>query len=135
MHGWWWPGRQTVVVLPCAVLAVACWAASSRFAFRAVVGLGVVGVTCFAWLVAQAIVGDMTLVVTFEHAMNNPVTRAWRALLPDYRELTARDWTLHVLWLGLVVAMVAAALWPRLASARDRFVRAPLRGASLKETM
>lgn len=24
MHGWWWPGRQTVVVLPCLVLAM-CW--------------------------------------------------------------------------------------------------------------
>ncbi len=24
MHGWWWPGRQTVVVLPCVVLAT-CW--------------------------------------------------------------------------------------------------------------
>ncbi len=26
MHGWWWPGRQLVVVLPAAVLLVACWA-------------------------------------------------------------------------------------------------------------
>ena len=25
MHGWWWPGRQTVVVLPCVVLATAWW--------------------------------------------------------------------------------------------------------------
>jgi hypothetical protein len=25
MHGWWWPGRQTVVVLPCIVLVTAWW--------------------------------------------------------------------------------------------------------------
>ena len=30
MHGWWWPGRQTVVVLPFAVLAVAWWAGRRR---------------------------------------------------------------------------------------------------------
>jgi len=27
MHGWWWPGRQTVVVLPLALLSVLCWLA------------------------------------------------------------------------------------------------------------
>jgi hypothetical protein len=30
MHGWWWPGRQTVVVLPCLILAVAWWVDQSR---------------------------------------------------------------------------------------------------------
>ena len=28
MHGWWWPGRQTVVVLPCVVLLTAWWVGS-----------------------------------------------------------------------------------------------------------
>ena len=29
MHGYWWPGRQVVVVLPALVLAVAWWLATS----------------------------------------------------------------------------------------------------------
>ena len=32
MHGWWWPGRQVVVVVPCLVLAVAWWVARARAA-------------------------------------------------------------------------------------------------------
>jgi NADPH-dependent 2,4-dienoyl-CoA reductase/sulfur reductase-like enzyme len=32
MHGWWWPGRQVVVVVPCVVLAVAWWAGRVRTA-------------------------------------------------------------------------------------------------------
>ena len=30
MHGWWWPGRQTVVVLPCLVLVTAWWVGPSH---------------------------------------------------------------------------------------------------------
>ena len=53
MHGWWWPGRQTVVVLPCVVLAVAWWAAPSRAALWAVGVLGAIGASIYAWLVAR----------------------------------------------------------------------------------
>src|SRR6266511_2318343 len=81
MHGWWFPGRQVVVVLPLAVLAVACWAGAGRrrrkeFAhhqdhgtpegdqagrhgdarapFAVAVGGGV-GVVAYAWLVADGL--------------------------------------------------------------------------------
>ena len=56
MHGWWWPGRQVVVVLPCVVLVgrvvggvehVPC----SRVARLA---LGILGVFIFMWLVVEA---------------------------------------------------------------------------------
>ncbi len=42
MHGWWFPGRQVVVVLPAAVLAVAGWA-STRRRRVAVAALGAAG--------------------------------------------------------------------------------------------
>ena len=38
MHGWWWPGRQVVVVVPCLVLAVAWWAGRVRAVRPWVVG-------------------------------------------------------------------------------------------------
>src|SRR4029450_3506110 len=49
MHGWWWPGRQVVVVAPCLVLAIAWWAGTSRAVRGALAvagvfpGLGVAG--------------------------------------------------------------------------------------------
>ena len=121
MHGWWWPGRQVVVVLPCVVLAVAWWASSSRAALWAVAVLGALGAFVFLWLVVEATVGDLKLVVTFE-STSNPLVRAWRTLLPDYREQTTRDWLLHGAWLVAIVATVLATV---LAVVRPRVLGAP----------
>jgi hypothetical protein len=114
MHGWWWPGRQVVVVLPCVVVAVAWWAAARPVALRAVAVLGVLGASIYAWLIAQAVFGDMTLIVTFESAVSHPFLWAWRPLLPDYRDLHAIDWALHAAWLVAAVAVVLAIVRPRL---------------------
>src|SRR5690606_14546763 len=57
MHGWWWPGRQVVVVVPCLVLAVAWWAGRVR-AVRPVVAMcGAVGAWTWAWLVVEVLDG------------------------------------------------------------------------------
>jgi hypothetical protein len=120
MHGWWWPGRQVVVVLPCAVLAVAWWVARSRVALRAVAVCGALGAFIFVWLVIEASVFDLRLVSTMEQ-MSNPLVRAWRPLLPDYRDLTPRDWALHAGWLLALISVVLAAA--RAALGRVRIVR------------
>jgi hypothetical protein len=109
MHGWWWPGRQTVVVLPAVVLAVAWWSGSRPAARRALGALGVLGASVYAWLVAQAVLGDLTVVVTFE-TVTHPLVRAWRLLLPDYRDLRAGDWALHAAWLAALAACSLAAV-------------------------
>jgi hypothetical protein len=96
MHGWWWPGRQVVVVLPCVVLAVT-WFASTRPAIRP----------------AQAVFGDLTIVVGFED-VTHPLVGAWRALLPDYRERSTTDWVLHGAWIGAIAVVAALAALPRL---------------------
>lgn len=112
MHGWWWPGRQVVVVLPCVVLAVT-WFASTRPAVRRVlVALGLFGASVYAWLVAQAVFGDLTIVVGFE-GVTHPLVRALRALLPDYRERAAADWALHGAWLLAIAATAIAIARPR----------------------
>ena len=113
MHGWWWPGRQVVVVLPCVVLAVT-WFASTRRAIRpALVALGAFGASVYAWLVAQAVLGDLTIVVGFED-VTHPLVGAWRALLPDYRERSATDWVLHGAWIGAIAVGATALALPRL---------------------
>jgi hypothetical protein len=105
MQGWWFPGRQVVVVLPCVVLAIAWWAAQVRERVVYVALGGLFGASVFAWFVVQGIVGDLTFVVTFE-SVTHPLVRAWRLVLPDYRDGTAVDWALHVAWLGAIALFV-----------------------------
>ena len=60
MHGWWWPGRQVVVVAPLAVLAVAWWVTLLRpTAQLAVVALGAAGLLLWGWLVAEVLAGSL----------------------------------------------------------------------------
>jgi len=108
MHGWWWPGRQVVVVVPCLVLAVAWWAARSRVVRSLVAATAAFGIVAWTWLVVEVLTGRRTLIVDFEQTAN-PLYRAWRAVLPDYRHPSVDDWVLQAVWLAvLAVAAVVA---------------------------
>jgi len=107
MHGWWWPGRQVVVVLPCAVLAVAWWAARYRPAQILVAIGGVVGAITFAWLTVEVLTGNLTLIVDFERT-TNPIVRGLRELLPDGRLVPGGTDLLRVGW---AIALAALAAW------------------------
>jgi hypothetical protein len=87
MHGFWWPGRQVVVVLPIAVLLVARWAPTWSLA----IGLAL-GVALWWWFVA----GDATYVVHWR-------THGWlRPLL-----VPANDDVRLAVWSVLAVLAVA----------------------------
>ncbi|MCY4423414.1 MAG: hypothetical protein OXC06_10130 [Acidimicrobiaceae bacterium] len=110
MHGWWWPGRQLVVVLPVAVVAVAVLAGrSSRLLWPSLAGCAV-GILNWLWLVVESSTGHRTLVTDFEPT-SNPVYRAWRVLLPDHRDFDATAVSLTVVW-ALVLA--ATGVWAAL---------------------
>lgn len=104
MHGWWWPGRQVVVVVPLAVVAIAAWVARSSRRMIAAVAAGAVGVLSFAWVTAEALNGRLTMVVDF-YETGNPLYGMWRTVLPDYRHVSGTTWVLHGLW--VVVAALA----------------------------
>jgi hypothetical protein len=109
MHGWWWPGRQIVVVLPAAVLGLAWWVsagaaagARARAAIVAVVAAaGAFGLLAYLWLLTEVRAGRHTLIVDF-WATGNPLYRAWRHALPDYWTPGPTTWPLHALWLALL---------------------------------
>jgi hypothetical protein len=117
MHGWWFPGRQVVAVLPLAVLAVACWAAGTGAGRRGLVVAvaGGVGVVAYAWLLADGLAGRVTWAVDF-FATGYPAYRAWRLILPDYLTVTTATWVLHAAWLAAVAAWAATA-WRRAGTA------------------
>jgi hypothetical protein len=109
MHGWWAPGRQVVVVLPLAALAVAWWAGRERHRRLLLAVAGGVGVLAYGWLVAEGAAGRVTWAVDFA-ATANPLYRAWRLVLPDYLAVTWWTWTLHALWLLVLVVWAVAAM-------------------------
>lgn len=118
MQGWWFPGRQLVVVLPVAVLAIAWWARGGGRRLALAVALGLVGVSVHAWVVAEGLLGTMAWAVDLQSA-SHPLYRAWREVLPDYLNVSPSTWALHWAWAALLVA--AAALTAR----RERAVRIP----------
>ena len=114
MHGWWWPGRQVVAVLPIVVAAVAVLADRSKAVRWASVAGCAVGVFNWLWLTVEASTGRRTLIVDFEETAN-PVYQAWSALLPDHRHFDRGALALTVVWSAL---LAAAAVWAWIRSRR-----------------
>ncbi len=107
MHGWWWPGRQTVVVLPLVVLAVAVFVGDRPARLWTVVVTGALGALSWLWLTVEATTGSLTLIVDFFDT-SNPWIRGWRLLLPDERADGLGTGVRNVAW---SLALTAAATW------------------------
>ena len=116
MQGYWWPGRQLVVVLPLAVLVILVWLARAR---RAVVvaaaALAVAGVGYYAALLVTGYVSNTTWVLAPDDLVLH-----WPAalLLPDDRDVTTADQVRYAAW--VVVAATTALLALRTARRSGR---------------
>jgi hypothetical protein len=107
MHGYWWPGRQVVVVLPLALLVLLWWLARSGTVVRMVVAvLGVAGVAGYAVLLAQGYAGQVTWTSVFTDpaAPGTAFYQAVRPLLLDYREFAPAQ----LGWIAGCALLVAA---------------------------
>ncbi len=123
MHGWWWPGRQLVVVLPVVVVAVACLVARYAAVFWVTLAGCAVGIFNWLWLVVESSTGRRSLVTDFEPTAN-PVYRVWRVLLPDHRNFGTGSVVVTGVWVLLLTAAgVWAAVSVRPAPAEDRTSR------------
>ena len=111
MQGWWFPGRQLVVVLPLAALAIAWWARDGGRRLAAAIVLGAVGVVAQAWIVAEGLAGRIAWAVDLQ-ATADPLYRLWRRALPDYLDVTSATWALHWTWTAAAV-LVAARVYRR----------------------
>jgi hypothetical protein len=110
MHGWWWPGRQVVVVLPAAVLAIAWWAGRVPVVAKVAVALGAFAALCWVWLLIDVVVlEDRRLVIDFG-LTSNPLSRWWRLALPELRTPLAADWLRYGAW-SVLAAVAALAGW------------------------
>ncbi|HZD24391.1 MAG TPA: hypothetical protein VE569_13485 [Acidimicrobiia bacterium] len=105
MHGWWFPGRQLVVVLPVAVVLMGAWVdRSRRWQAATLAALGVFGVVAFVFLVAEGLGAQLTWVVDFG-ATSNPFYRTLSTVLPDYMTPTTTTWLLHGVWVSFAAAL------------------------------
>ncbi|HEU4910630.1 MAG TPA: hypothetical protein VFV76_01910 [Actinomycetes bacterium] len=118
MHGYWWPGRQVVVVAPLAVVGLLVWLhrvgrrdgglrgggreRARRGALATAAVLGATGLTTYAVLLVQGWRGRLTWV--FDVAtVPTPTYRLLRPLLPDYR---ADDVLVpHLIWVTAAIGL------------------------------
>lgn len=110
MHGFWWPGRQVVVVLPLAAILIAVALSSPRLPARRVTLTGAavlagIGLAAQGWVLLAGRSGDLTWVSAPNLIPPEPF-QLLRAALPDYRELGPQAWTLHALWVCLSLALL-----------------------------
>ncbi len=107
MHGWWWPGRQIVPLLPLVVVSVAVLVERLRTLLWPVFGLGLVGLFNWTWVAVEASTGRRALIVDHENTAN-PLYRAWKLVLPDHRIDGVGDQALTAVW-GVLLA--GSVLW------------------------
>ncbi|MGE3287592.1 MAG: hypothetical protein AB7J32_16035 [Pseudonocardia sp.] len=117
MHGFWWPGRHVVAVLPLAVLVILVWLADAARATRLVALLaGLAGVAIYAALLVAGRTAGFTWVLGMD-----VVDVGWRAVLPDYRGSYG---ALHIVGLIILLGLLGGAS----RCARASFVRTGDRG-------
>lgn len=104
MHGWWFPGRQLVVVLPMAVLLIAAWVDGRRSRLLVTAAAGALGLIAFGFLLGEGLAGHLTWVVDFGNT-GNPIYQTYSPLLPDYLTPTTATWVLHGSWVAVVVLL------------------------------
>jgi hypothetical protein len=107
MQGFWWPGRQLVVVLPLALLLVLRWLADLRplWTRLAAAGLALAGVAYYGAVLAAGYRGGTTWVAAPDRTDLHP-PMPW--LLPDDRVLSAVDYLKLTVWTVVALAVLAA---------------------------
>ena len=133
MHGFWWPGRQLVVVLPLLLIAILWWTdrVAGPLARALAAVLGGVGVLAMVTLLVDGLSGDLTWVTGFED-VHNPIYRWSRLLLPDYRHPGTAMWVRHGLWIA-ALCLLAVIGWRQARLSRTPQFPAPDRPAPAPE--
>ncbi|GLZ02739.1 hypothetical protein Acsp03_02060 [Actinomadura sp. NBRC 104412] len=107
MRGNWWPGRQTVVVLPLALLLILWWLArcAPPVVRRVALVAGCSGVLAYGWLLAEGYARTLTWVSGFQ-SVGYPGYRLLRPLLPPYHEPFTGFVVPHLVWIAVFVLFI-----------------------------
>jgi len=108
MHGFWWPGRQVVVVLPVAIVGLLVWLdrtrplRARRWVLATGAALGAAGLATYTVLLVEGWRRGITWVVDFA-TVRAPTYRALRPVLPDYRADDVLG--AHLIWVLAVLGL------------------------------
>ena len=132
MHGWWWPGRQLVVILPTAVIAMAMLSEKFKLWRWFIYIGGTSGVIAWLWLAFEASTDRRTLVVDF-YETSYPVYKALSYVLPDFTNYDQAALLLNVIWLtGIVLASMITFVHKPTLSKNNSFITYQTRTQTLK---
>jgi hypothetical protein len=98
MQGFWWPGRQLVVVLPLAVLVILVWLEDGPR--KLALGLAALGVAYYGTLLVTGHFGRTRWVLAPDDLR---LHRPAALLLPDDRDLGTADVVRYGLWVAVTV--------------------------------
>ncbi|MEM7274228.1 MAG: hypothetical protein AAF547_14185 [Actinomycetota bacterium] len=107
MHGWWWPGRQVVVVLPVAVIAMLALVDGRPRRLIAAGALSLLGVVNWWWLAWEASTDRRTIIVDFFETEALPY-RILSPIFPDHANYDVIDVVVTVVWTVAILATVVA---------------------------
>ena len=111
MNGYWFPGRQVVVVLPLLLLLILWWLDSTPLPMRILAaGVSLMGPLVMAALLIDGHDKELNWVgAARTRAVDEPLHRGWVELLPDYR-VPGNDglWEVHGVWLAMFAAIAFA---------------------------
>ncbi len=114
MHGWWWPGRQVVVVLPVGVAMMAAAVDGRPRLLSGLLTASLLGTASWLWLAFEASTGRRTLIVDFQDT-TFPWYQVWSRALPDHSTFGVGDVLLTGAWTAATIGLSVLA-WR---SARD----------------
>jgi hypothetical protein len=132
MHGWWVPGRQLVVVLPLAALALAVWVDGDGRRRAITAAAGAVAALNWLWLAVEATTGHATLVVDFVDT-RAPFYRALRSITPDGMRASGLDDAVLAGW-AVVLIVLAISGWRSAASRSGMIEPAVSRSSTTQPT-
>ena len=102
MHGWWWPGRQIVPVLPLIVIGTAVLVERFRFLLWPMMAAGLWGLVNWVWIATEASTDRRALIVDHEDTAN-PLFQLWSRLLPDHRVDALADQLMTLAWVAVLL--------------------------------
>lgn len=109
MHGWWWPGRQLVPIMPLVIVVLTASVARSRWRVGALLATSVLAIGGWIWLAIESSTDRRTLIVDFFET-DWPWYQLWREALPNMAGLSLSEPGLTLFW-TVAFAGACAALW------------------------
>jgi len=109
MHGWWWPGRQTVVVLPLGIIAIAILLDHfQKFLLPTIVATAI-GSIGWVWIAVETQTGRRALIVDFEET-SWPWYKIWSKIFPDFHRMPTNTTWIATFW-ALALLLLMAIGW------------------------